>query len=156
MCNSALAKYLQSIGVRLKEVNVGDRNISEYMQVNKNAEFGAETSGHIIIRSHALTGDGLFAALKVIKQRGVGKFLFNPNPTVAADLPVKNKHLADNEEVISAVQKIRNRLNGNGNGKIIVRQSGTEPVLRIFIEGKDKKELQDMLNELLSVIKKQD
>jgi phosphoglucosamine mutase len=152
LSNSALKNYLESIEIELVEVSVGDRYISEYMQTQNDVEFGAEASGHVIIKSHSLTGDGLFAALKVMEQHGVGNLLFEPNPTISTNLFIKNKDLVKNELVVSAVQKFQEQLSGRG--KVIVRQSGTEPILRILVEGNDENELQNITTNLLDVIGK--
>ncbi|MDR1235814.1 MAG: hypothetical protein LBJ96_02295 [Holosporaceae bacterium] len=147
MSNSALGQYLKSVGVELAEVNVGDRNILEYMQLKKDVEFGAEASGHIIIRSHALTGDGLFAALKVIEQRGVENFLFRPNPVVSTNVFVKNRLLMNDKTMQDVVRKFKKQLEGRG--KLTVRMSGTEPLLRIYVDGENKEELQKIRDEIL-------
>jgi phosphoglucosamine mutase len=145
--NSALGRYLKSVGVKLTEVDVGDRNILEYMQIKKDIEFGAEASGHVIIRSHALTGDGLFAALKVIEQRGVGIFLFKPNPVISTNVFVKNKSLLNDKAMRNVIRKFEKQLEGRG--KLTVRMSGTEPLLRISVDGENKEELQKIMDEIL-------
>ncbi|MDR0556156.1 MAG: phosphoglucosamine mutase [Holosporaceae bacterium] len=155
MANFALEKYLSSIGVRLVRTDVGDRYISEYMQ-KSGAKFGAEPSGHVIIRSHALTGDGLFAGLKVLEHMlRLGKKcselrLFEPYPTIQENVPITDRSVINEKSVQQTIRKFEKQLDGRG--KLIVRHSGTEPVLRICAEGEDPAELQQLVDTLVQVI----
>jgi phosphoglucosamine mutase len=94
--NFGLEKYLSSLKIKLTKTDVGDRYISEYMR-NGEAKFGAEPSGHVIIKSHLLTGDGLFAGLKVVEymlksgKKGSQLRLFTPFPTVNKNLQTTDK-----------------------------------------------------------------
>ncbi|MDR0753207.1 MAG: phosphoglucosamine mutase [Holosporaceae bacterium] len=151
MSNLGLEKYLASIGVKLHRSAVGDRYISEYMQ-NNDVQLGAEPSGHVIVKSHAPTGDGLFAALKVLEYLvKSGKTcsqlrFFTPYPTVSKNLRVSDKSILQNPVVWRVIQNFEKRLDGRG--RLVVRPSGTEPVIRIWAEGENATELEQMVNEL--------
>ena len=155
MSNYGLEKYLSSIGIRLTRTNVGDRYIFCGMR-SSDAEFGAEPSGHVIIKSHAPTGDGLFAVLKVIeylskvKKKCSQLRFFEPYPTVSRNLHVKDKSVIRNPLVQSMIQKFKKQLRGQG--KLVVRASGTEQVIRILAEGENISDLEQMANELSRII----
>ncbi|MDR0968533.1 MAG: phosphoglucosamine mutase [Holosporaceae bacterium] len=155
MSNFALEKYLSSVGIELIKTQVGDKYVSERMR-ETGAKFGAEPSGHVIVASHAYTGDGLFAALKVLeymiknrKKCGELRF-FEPCPTVSKNIRVKDKSVVQDESVQRAIGKFAKQLEGRG--KLIVRPSGTEPVVRICVEGEDVAELQNIADELSLII----
>jgi phosphoglucosamine mutase len=156
LSNFALEKYLSAIGVKLTKTQVGDRYISEYTRKNDSVEFGAEPSGHVIIKSHCLTGDGLFAGLKVLEYMlKTGKKcselrLFEPCPTVSKNLRVEDKDVVYVKSVQLAIQKFEKQLEGRG--KLVVRPSGTEPVIRIHVEGEDPAELQSIADELSRIL----
>jgi phosphoglucosamine mutase len=151
MSNLGLEKYLASIGIKLYRSAVGDRYISEYMQ-NSGVQLGAEPSGHVIVKSHAPTGDGLFAALKVLEYLvKSGKTcsqlrFFEPYPTVSRNLRVRDKSILQSSAVQRIIQKFEKQLDGRG--KLVVRPSGTEPVIRIWAEGENATELEQMMDEL--------
>jgi phosphoglucosamine mutase len=155
MSNFGLEKYLTSLEIKLIKTNVGDRYISEYMR-SGNAKFGAEPSGHVIIKSHLLTGDGLFAALKVIEhmiksQKKCSQLrLFRPFPTVSENVRIPNKSVLSRLDIKGAIQKFSQQLEGHG--KLIVRPSGTESVVRILAEGENPSELQNIVGELSKII----
>ena len=125
------------------------------MQKN-DAKFGAEPSGHVIIKSHALTGDGLFAGLKVIEcmlrlqKKCSALRLFEPYPTVNKNLEVKDKSIIYSQSVQQAIKEAEKQLAGRG--KVIVRPSGTEPIIRISAEGKNPSELENILSKLSQAI----
>jgi phosphoglucosamine mutase len=155
MSNFGLEKYLTSLGTKLIKTNVGDRYVSEYMR-SGDAKFGAEPSGHVVIKSHLLTGDGLFAGLKVIeymlksRKKCSQLYLFRPFPTVSKNLRISNKSVLLHSDVKKAIQKFSERLEGRG--KLIVRPSGTEPVVRILAEGENPAELQKIVDELSQIM----
>jgi phosphoglucosamine mutase len=155
MSNFGLEKYLASQKIKLIKTDVGDRYISERMQ-SGDAKFGAEPSGHVIIKSHLLTGDGLFAALKVVEYMlKSGKKcsqlrLFQSFPTVSKNLRTADKSVLSRPDIEEAIQKFANRLKGRG--KLIVRPSGTEPIIRILAEGDDPAELRSIVEELSLII----
>ncbi|MDR0678127.1 MAG: phosphoglucosamine mutase [Holosporaceae bacterium] len=155
MSNFGLEKYLSSQKIRLIKTNVGDRYISKYMQ-NSDAKFGAEPSGHIIIKSHLLTGDGLFAGLKVIEYMlKSGKKcsqlrLFSSFPTISKNLQTTDCAILSRPHVKKAIQQFTRQLKGRG--KLIVRPSGTEPIIRILAEGENPPELHNIVDALSKII----
>ncbi len=156
MANCGLEKALNELNIKLIRTNVGDRNISEYMQ-KSDAIVGGESSGHVIIKDHALTGDGLFAALKILeyiiksKQKpSVINSLFKKYPVVNKNVKVFNKAVVFNSNIQELINKFEKQLYGNG--KLIVRASGTENLIRISAEGQSKEELQDIVNQLSNLI----
>lgn len=155
MSNFALEKYLASIGIELIKTQVGDKYVSECM-VKSGAKFGAEPSGHVIIASHAYTGDGLFAAMRVLKymiennKKCSELRLFETYPTVNKNLNVKDKSVILKPNIQKQIQKFEQQLLNRG--KLIVRTSGTEPLIRISAEGENKEELQKIVNEISLII----
>jgi phosphoglucosamine mutase len=155
MSNFGLERYLLSKGIRHVRTDVGDRRISERMQ-KSGAKLGGEQSGHIILRSHCLTGDGLFAGLKVLEYllKSGGKCselrLFEPLPAVSANVPVADKSVVFRPDAAEAVQKFTKRLEGRG--KLIVRPSGTESAVRISVEGENPSELREIADALSQIM----
>lgn len=127
------------------------------MRQTQHALFGGEPSGHIIIREHALTGDGLLAALKVLdyvlktgKKVSELQNIFMPYPVVSRNIKVTDKNIISEKKVIEKIDKYKCQLMNRG--KLIVRPSGTEPLIRISAEGEDKNELDTIVNDLVNTI----
>ncbi len=157
MANFGFEQYLKNKNIRLVRTKVGDRYISEYMQQSQKALFGGEPSGHIIIREHAPTGDGLFAALKVLdyivktgKKLSELQNLFTPYPVVSRNIKVSDKNIISSKKIIEKIDKYERQLKNRG--KLIVRPSGTEPLIRISAEGEDKNELDTIVSDLVNTI----
>ena len=157
MSNYGFEKYLGVKGIKLVRTKVGDRYISEYMR-NSNAIIGGEPSGHIILREHALTGDGLFTALKIVqyisdenKKCSELRKIFNLFPNISENVHVKNKSVIFEKDICEKIEKFKMQLNGRG--KLIVRPSGTEPLIRISAEGQEISELQEIVDTLIKEIK---
>lgn len=161
MSNFGFEKYLRDRGISLARTQVGDRYISEYMQKSPQSLFGGEPSGHVIVREHALSGDGLFTALKVLKYlEKLHKKLsdlcniFVSYPVISRNIKVKDGHdkmrLISDKRVaklrIKHEQKLLNR------GKIIVRPSGTESLIRVSAEGEDETELREIVADISEAI----
>jgi phosphoglucosamine mutase len=157
MSGFGLEKYLLSEGISFVRTDVGDRHISERMR-NSGAELGGERSGHIIIKSHTLTGDGLFAGLKVLEHlvQSGGKCsdlrLFEPLQVASLNLPVSDKSVLLRPDITEAVQKFGAKLEGRG--KLIVRPSGTEPLVRISVEGENLSEVNEIADTVARIIEK--
>ncbi len=155
MSNFGFEKYLEKKNIKLTKTNVGDKYVSEYIK-NSKANIGGETSGHIIIKSHAPTGDGLFSGLKAIQiiLKNGGKFseyhMFEPYPTVSKNVKVKDKSVINS--LSNIIQNYQNQL-GN-EGRLIVRPSGTEPLIRVSAEGKNTDELKDIVSKIEEAILK--
>lgn len=157
MSNFGFERYLKGKNIAFTRTQVGDRYISEYMRLSSQALFGGEPSGHIIIREHALTGDGLFAALKTLdcilksnKKLGELYDIFKPYPVVSRNVRVSEKNVISIPTVVEKVRKYERQLTGRG--KLIVRPSGTEPLIRISAEGEDEKELNAVVSDLAHAI----
>ena len=139
------------------KTNVGDRYISEYLKYNS-ADLGGEPSGHIIIKSHAPTGDGLFSGLKAIEMllRSGKKLselkLFEKFPTINRNIKVKNKSVL--EEIKKVIEDCKNKIDGQG--KLIVRPSGTEPLIRVTAEGQNVTLLNEIINKIADEIENAD
>ncbi|MBO4405228.1 MAG: phosphoglucosamine mutase [Alphaproteobacteria bacterium] len=155
MANFGFEKYLNRRGIKLTKTNVGDRHISEYLRYNS-ADLGGEPSGHIIIKSHAPTGDGLFSGLKTIEMmlRSGKKFselrLFTPSPSVNKNIRVKDKSIIEKEKIKKVISECEKELDGEG--KLIVRPSGTEPLIRLTAEGENLDELKNIVEKISAAI----
>jgi phosphoglucosamine mutase len=156
MSNLALEQHLQSCGIKLTRTAVGDRYIGEYMRNHPEVKIGGEPSGHTIIRRHALTGDGLFTSLKLLEyvlDAGLSfrdlRRVFKPYPTVTRNIDVTDKSILHQESVRNALQSIEKKING----RLIVRPSGTEPLIRILAEGQDEQSLTEAVDQLSQLLK---
>lgn len=161
MANFGLEKYLFNNNIELIKTSVGDRYISEYMRDHEDAFFGGEPSGHIIIKSHAMTGDGLFAGLKFAQlwinsnQKSSEFFdIFAPAPAVSENVKVKNKSIISTATVKEVIDHCQTQLSENG--KLIVRASGTEPLIRITAEGENKEQLIGIVQRISKIIHEED
>jgi phosphoglucosamine mutase len=157
MANYGFEKYLESQKIKLIRTDVGDRNILAYMQESPSAKYGGEPSGHIIIRDHFLTGDGIFTALKILeymlksgKKASELNNLFRSFPTVKRNIRVQDKSIITNDGIADLIRKYENKLHNRG--KVVVRPSGTEPVIRISAEGPSKEELQEIVDAIANAI----
>jgi phosphoglucosamine mutase len=155
MSNLALEQHLLANNVKLIRTAVGDRYISEYLQQHPHVKIGGEPSGHIIIRRHALTGDGLFTALKLLEYvmksgltSGELRRIFKPYPSLTRNLKVVNKSIALHESIRNAIKSMEKKING----RIIVRPSGTESLIRIQAEGPEEQPLADAVNQLSQLL----
>ncbi len=139
MTNYGLELFLKRIGVKLERVDVGDKNIVKRM-IEKGYNLGGEQSGHVVLWDFNTTGDGIVTALAVLSiMQQSGKKLseltedFEKIPQKTYNVVVKDKPpLEDIEEIQKAIEKSKSILDGNG--RIVVRYSGTEPLLRITTE----------------------
>jgi phosphoglucosamine mutase len=158
MSNLALENYLNYIGVSTIRAQVGDRYVLEEMRKN-GCNFGGEQSGHIVISDYSTTGDGLVAALQVLailcetkKPASELLHLFEPFPQILKNVkfdsskgdPMQDKSLQDFIEEKS--QELGNE------GRILVRKSGTESLIRVMAEGKDQKQIEKIVNEIIAKI----
>lgn len=139
MSNSGFFASLKKIGIECDQTKVGDRFVYESMQEN-NFSLGGEQSGHIIIKKYATTGDGILTAIMIAEEMcdrklSLGK-LVEPimlYPQHMVNLRVKDKEAVLNDkDVIDELKKVEALIDGNG--RALLRQSGTEPVIRIMIE----------------------
>ena len=156
MSNYGLEKFLKKNKIKFIRSNVGDRYVKEKMQKN-NFNLGGEQSGHIILGKFATTGDGLLVALEVLfalrKGKKASDFLnvFEQTPQILKNITVKDKKIINTPSVKKAI-KISNILI-KGQGRMLVRKSGTEPKIRIMGESKNKKLLEKCINNIKKTIK---
>jgi len=158
MANFALEKYLSSIGINLIRTNVGDRHLVKSMRDN-NLVIGGEPSGHIIMSNFGTTGDGLIASLQVLsmmsyEDRPISELtdLFEPYPQKNISIPINNKNPL-NDPVVKKVIK-EQELSLADNGRLIVRESGTEPIIRVMVESKKETIINDICKNIVSSIEK--
>ena len=139
MSNSGFINSLKKIGIDCIQTKVGDRFVYEAMQ-NKDFKIGGEQSGHIILKKYATTGDGILTAIMIVEEMRDRKStlsnLVQPlmlYPQSVANIRVKDKEAVMNDsEVLKKSDEIENLIDGKG--RVLLRQSGTEPVIRIMIE----------------------
>lgn len=160
MSNIGLELYLESLGLNFHRTKVGDRYIMEYMRENK-AKLGGEPSGHIIFTDHATTGDGTLAALKTVEamkhfKKDVDQLASEIElfPQVLKNITVGEKKPLDELELLqTAIKEANEKLAGRG--RVVIRYSGTESLARVMVEG-DKRELvNDICDNLITVLKKE-
>ena len=142
MSNMALELFMKDHGGRLLRTDVGDRYVVEAMR-REGAMLGGEQSGHLIFMDHSTTGDGLLAALQLLrimreKERPLSELagLLEPFPQVLRNVHVKRKIPFDQApQVQEAVRRVESALKGKG--RVLLRYSGTEAVCRVMVEGPD-------------------
>ena len=157
MSNFGLYKAFDKAGIDYAKTQVGDKYVYEYMAKN-GCRLGGEQSGHIIISKYANTGDGLLTSLKIMevimaKKQKLSE-LCRPlkiYPQVLKNIRVRDKKEAqDDPKVQQAVEQVAAEL-GN-TGRILVRESGTEPVVRVMVEAPSKQQCEDYVNQVIDVI----
>ncbi|MDE6426317.1 MAG: phosphoglucosamine mutase [Ruminococcus sp.] len=158
MSNFGLFKAFDEIGINYAKTAVGDKYVYEYMKEH-NCCLGGEQSGHIIFSKYASTGDGILTSLKIMQAvMSSGKKLselaepFKVYPQVLENVRVKNKSDAMNDnDVLSAVQKASDAIGDSG--RILVRESGTEPLVRVMAEAGDVETCKKYVNDIIEVLK---
>lgn len=155
MSNSGFINALTDAGINCVQTTVGDRFVYECMQKN-DYSLGGEQSGHIILKKYATTGDGLLTAIMVAEEvcdsKSTLSKLVEPvklYPQYMKNIRVKNKEKALlDEEVLKEKEKVEKLINGKG--RILLRQSGTEPVIRVMVES----ETHDLCEEYAKMVAK--
>ena len=160
LSNLGLVKYCEKAGLNFSATKVGDRYVLEEM-LDKGYVLGGEQSGHLIFKHHATTGDGELTAVQVLSvMKETGKPLselascMTTYPQVSINVKVTSdgkERFAGEETVQAAVKAAAEKLGSNG--RIIVRPSGTEPLLRVMTEGLDLEEIRAVANEVADVIR---
>lgn len=158
MTNLGLEHYLKDLGLNLHRTKVGDRYIIEYMEKNS-AILGGEPSGHVIFRQKSTTGDGALAALKMIEcmkffdkkvsDLTKGIFLY---PHMLVNVKVSEKPPIDSNKAIQAGLKSAGETLKD-KGRVVLRYSGTEPKIRVMVEGEDKATVEKVCNDLVDIVK---
>ena len=160
MSNFGLYKAFDAAGIDYAKTKVGDKYVYEHM-VKNNCRLGGEQSGHIIISKYATTGDGILTSLKVMEVMMAKKKTLSElcqdltiYPQVLKNVRVLDKPTAQNDpEVQKAVEEVAQKL-GN-TGRILVRESGTEPVIRVMVEAPEKDLCQACVDQVVDTICRQ-
>ena len=157
MSNLGLERYLTTLGLELNRTQVGDRYVLESMRAN-GYNVGGEQSGHIILSDYTTTGDGLVAALQllsVVKEAGlrVSEICrrFEPVPQKLTSVRYKNGKPLDHKLVVQVIAESRDRLGKEG--RLVIRESGTEPVIRVMAESDDAGLVDAVVDQIASTIK---
>lgn len=156
MSNLGLEKYLESIELNLVRAAVGDRYVLEKMRAG-GFNLGGEQSGHLILSEYSTTGDGLIAALQVLSAKVESDMpmstfsrVFEPYPQVLKNVRVADRSAMDAPDVLSAVASGETRLGGSG--RILIRPSGTEPLIRVMAEGLDEGLVTSVVDDIVDAI----
>jgi phosphoglucosamine mutase len=156
MSNLGLERYLDGLGLGLVRTAVGDRYVLEHMREH-GYNLGGEQSGHIIMSDYTTTGDGLIAALQllaVVKRldRPVSDVChcFQPLPQILKNVRYKSGQPLQHTAVVTAIESARQRL-GNG-GRLVIRPSGTEPVIRVMGEGDDRELVLQVVDDVVDAL----
>ena len=160
MSNFGLYKAFDREGISYEKTAVGDKYVYENMAATGNC-LGGEQSGHIIFSKHATTGDGILTSLKVMevileKKQTLAKLAseYEVYPQVLKNVKVKDKKVAqDDEKVQAEVAKVTESLGSNG--RILLRQSGTEPVVRVMVEASDLETCEKYVDQVIKVMEEQ-
>ncbi|WP_296814536.1 phosphoglucosamine mutase [Brevundimonas sp.] len=156
MSNLGLERFLQGKGVGLERTKVGDRYVMEKMR-SGGFNLGGEQSGHLILSDHATTGDGLVAALQVLavmvqsgKPMSQLARQFEPVPQLLENVRHKGGTPLEHAAVKAAIADAEARLNGSG--RIVVRASGTEPLIRVMAEGDDARLVRQVVKDIAGAV----
>ncbi|TAL30256.1 MAG: phosphoglucosamine mutase [Alphaproteobacteria bacterium] len=156
MSNLGFERFLSSLKLTLKRMPVGDRYVVDHMRTNA-YNLGGEQSGHIILGDYSTTGDGLIAALQVLAvirqaNRPVSEVckVFEPVPQLLKNVRYKTKISLEAKPMQDAIREAEGRLGKSG--RILVRQSGTEPLIRVMAEGDDEKLVTSVVQELCAFV----
>ena len=158
MSNLGLERYLAGLGLSLARTAVGDRYVLEHMR-NNGFNLGGEQSGHIILSDYATTGDGLVAALQLLavvkrQDRPVSEVChcFEPLPQILKNVRYRQGRPLEERPVVSAIEAAKQML-GDG-GRLVIRPSGTEPVIRVMAEGDDRDLVERAVDEVVEAVAK--
>jgi len=157
MSNLGLERFLGERGLGLERTAVGDRYVMARMREG-GFNLGGEASGHIIMSDYSTTGDGLIAALQVLaelvrsnKRMSALARQFAPVPQKMENVRFAKGKPLENDGVLTAIKDAETRLNGSG--RILVRASGTEPLIRIMAEGDDERLVGELVREIAGAVK---
>ena len=160
MSNLGLYKACDKIGMKYEKTKVGDKYVYENM-VQNNFMLGGEQSGHVIFAKHATTGDGILTSLMIMEvimetKQTLGKLAEEVTiyPQLLKNVRVADKKTArENPEVVKAIEAVTEALGENG--RILVRESGTEPVIRVMVEAETQEICEKYVDEVINVMKEQ-
>lgn len=156
MSNLGLERFLGEKGLTLARTKVGDRYVVEHMRTH-DFNIGGEQSGHIVMSDHGTTGDGLVAALQILAAvKRTGKTVsqlcnrFEPVPQLLRNVRFSGGKPLEDATVVQAIADAEAELAHNG--RLVIRPSGTEPLIRVMAEGDDREQVERIVNELVDVI----
>jgi phosphoglucosamine mutase len=156
MSNLGLERYLAELDLELVRTKVGDRYVTEHMRKH-GYNFGGEQSGHLIFSDFSTTGDGLIAALqimRVLKAEGRPASevfdVFRPLPQILKNVRYGETDPLQNEKVVAAIAAGENSLEGSG--RLLIRKSGTEPLVRVMAEGDDAALVERVVDEICATV----
>jgi phosphoglucosamine mutase len=159
MANLALDRLLSRAGIGLAKVQVGDRYVLEEM-LRVGANLGGEQSGHLLFLDHTTTGDGIVSALQLIgvmqeTRSSLGELskCLVKFPQVLLNVPVKTKPPVESIPGLAARARAF-EAEMNGAGRILLRYSGTESVLRVMVEGEEQARIEAMAGELADIVRR--
>lgn len=160
MSNLGLERFLNSKGLDLIRTKVGDRYVVDAMR-QKGYNVGGEASGHIVLSDFGTTGDGLVAALQILacmkeSQSPMSQLCkrFEPVPQILKNVTIKDKNVLKKNPVKAAINQAEKRLGKEA--RLVIRASGTEPVIRLMAEGDARDVLDTVVTELMDVITQHD
>ncbi len=159
MSNFGLYKAFDDCGIDYAKTTVGDKYVYEYMKAN-NCVIGGEQSGHIIFKKYASTGDGILTSLMMLDvlaktNKSIDELISGLNiyPQKLINVKVYDKNVVLNDEdVLESIKDVENYLDGSG--RILVRPSGTEPLIRVMVEAKTLDLCEKLCNQVIDVINK--
>jgi phosphoglucosamine mutase len=156
MSNLGLERFLQGMDLQLVRTQVGDRHVVERMRAD-GYNLGGEQSGHIVMTDYTTTGDGLVTALQILGVViGSGKPVsevckrFDPVPQLTRSVATKGGKPLENESVTTIIEK--NRLRLGNQGRLLIRASGTEPVIRVMAEGDDEMLVASVVGDIIEAL----
>ena len=156
MSNLGLERFLQGQGLTLERTKVGDRHVLEKMKAD-GFNLGGEQSGHMILLDHATTGDGTIAALQVLaalvksgKPASELLHLFDPVPQLLRNVRFAGGKPLDDARVQAVIAEAEAQLTGKG--RLVIRPSGTEPVIRVMAEGDDAAQVESVVGAICDAV----
>ncbi|MEZ5851228.1 MAG: phosphoglucosamine mutase [Hyphomicrobiaceae bacterium] len=157
MSNLGLERYFQSMGLSMVRTPVGDRYVVEHMRKH-GYNVGGEQSGHIVLSDFTTTGDGLVSALQVLATVvSTGKPVsevcrrFDPLPQILRNVRFSEGKPLEDQRVLKAIEGAKERLGQRG--RVVIRPSGTEPVIRVMAEGDDEHMVNDVVGDIVEAVK---
>lgn len=158
MSNLSLENFLQEMGLSFLRTQVGDKHVMQKM-LAQGINIGGEQSGHIILKDYNTTGDGLIAALEVLavlvrsgEKTSEISHLYKPLPQLLRNVSFEGKTPLKENVVVQAIHEGKKILGDRG--RVLVRESGTEPVIRVMVEGDDRNFITNLADKICEVIER--
>ena len=157
MSNLGLERHLNGLGLKLERTKVGDRYVVEKMRA-EGYNVGGEQSGHIVLSDFSTTGDGLIAALQALAvmvdtQKPLSEVarVFEPAPQRLVNVRFKGENPLEKQEVQTVIAEVETRLGDTG--RLVIRKSGTEPLIRVMAEAEDETAMLEAVEEVAEVVR---